>query len=315
MSSSELIPAEIRKLRAAYRERREQTLLDAASSAISLNTILTADETDFDAITPQMREAFGLAFPGNDLHASLSEIAGAADNAAEVTGFLNNWRGKYFEVLVRDRLNSGETVGDLTLGAGQTAVLATDISQPGWDLQILSADGLPVSEVQLKASSSLAYVKDALETYPSIEVLATDEVAEQIISDSVSSSGISNTDLQDEIKSPLDTVIDSPLEDIAEMLGHGLPVLVVVGTEGTMWLTGRQTLENALSRSANRLVKTGASMGVGGLLSLVGLGVVSLPASALTRIAMARYDTFNMAQARIRANADRVRGLGGIPAA
>ena len=91
-------------------------------------------------------------------------------------GFLSAWKGKYFEVLVRDELNAGEWVGDIHLEPGQTALLAESAIQPGWDLQIINSDGSVAQELQLKATESLSYVKEALERYPDIGVLTTDEV-------------------------------------------------------------------------------------------------------------------------------------------
>jgi hypothetical protein len=41
-----------------------------------------------------------------------------------------------------------------------------------------NADGSVAQELQLKATQSLSYVKEALERYPDIQVLATDDVLE-----------------------------------------------------------------------------------------------------------------------------------------
>ena len=74
-------------------------------------------------------------------------------------GHLGNIKGSYFEGLVADRLNSGEEVGELQLGEGQTAVLADSTTQPGWDMQILNADGEEAETLQDddKATESKAY--------------------------------------------------------------------------------------------------------------------------------------------------------------
>ena len=105
INNSGPVPKEIALLRDRYQERREQSLLDAAAAAISLNGIVNGDAINFDQITPQMREAFELSFPNDVLEERLSDLDTA--DPAELAGFMSNWRGKYFEVLVRDELNSG----------------------------------------------------------------------------------------------------------------------------------------------------------------------------------------------------------------
>ncbi|MDA0231874.1 MAG: hypothetical protein O3B04_02090 [Chloroflexi bacterium] len=305
--NSGLVPPEIVALRDRYRERREQSLLDAAAAVVSLNTILTADAIDFDAVTPQMREAFELAFPNDDLAERLAGLD--PDNAAQLTGFMNNWRGKYFEVLVRDELNTSGQVGDMVLGEGQNAVLASDLSQPGWDLRIVNDSGLPISEIQLKATESASYVREAIERYPDIGVLTTEEVAESIADIPVLSSGISNTDLDSEIAAPLDSLVDSPLQDVVEAIGMGLPVLLIAGTEGTMWLVGRQTFDRAMSRSIDRALKSGTAMAVGGLVAMAGGGVFSLPATMLTRLAFARHGAFSGLSQQVDFDIEKVRML------
>ena len=104
----------------------------------------------------------------------------AGRSPEELAGFVNGWKGKLFEVDVRDRLNAGEWVGDLHLEPSQTAQLAASATQPGWDLAIYDSHGAVVDQLQLKATDSLAYVKHALEQYPGIHVLTTAEVAQGV---------------------------------------------------------------------------------------------------------------------------------------
>lgn len=299
-----LVPVEVAALRDQYRERREQSLLDAAATAISMNAIIYADTIDYSAFTPQMMEAFSLSNPNSEITDRLASLD--FDNSDEVAGFLSNWRGKYFEVLVRDELNSGGQVGDLVLAEGQTAVLAENLSQPGWDLQIVSGTGLPVNELQLKATDSISYVKGAIERYPGIDVLTTDEVAASVIDEAVISSGVSNAELSEDLSEPLDGVLDSPLQDAIETFGMGLPVLLIAGTEGTMWLVGRQTFDSALTKSVDRAVKSGVAMAVGGLVALTGVSVLALPATVVTRLAITRYSVFDELGDRMDADTAKV---------
>lgn len=107
-----------RQLYQRYIKEREETLLDAAASAASIQALFLADEVDYSQITPQMEEAFHLAYPDMDI----GQLSGR--DPEQLQGVLNGWKGKYFEVLVRDRLNDGEWAGDIHLELGQKAVLA-----------------------------------------------------------------------------------------------------------------------------------------------------------------------------------------------
>ena len=309
--SDGLVPPTILAMRDRYRERTEQSLLDAAAAALSLNSILNADAIDYDAVTPQMRDAFELAFPNDVLEDRLAALD--VQDVNQLTGFMSNWRGKYFEVLVRDELNAHGQVGDLVLHEGQTAILAADISQPGWDLQILSESGVPVTELQLKATDSLDYVRTALERYPGIDIVATDEIASIVGDASVLSSGIENSELSSDLSEPLESVLDTPLQDVIEAFSAGLPVLLIAGTEGTMWLMGRHTFSKAVSRSTDRAVKTGLAMAVGSIVALAGAGVLSVPATVATRIAFSRHTAFSNLGNHIRTDTDTLRSIISLP--
>ena len=52
-------------------------------------------------------------------------------------------------------------------------------NHPGADVEFVVLDGDTISEVQLKAVSSAATIREHLAQYPEIEVVATTEVAEQ----------------------------------------------------------------------------------------------------------------------------------------
>lgn len=76
----------------------------------------------------------------------------------ELMGIVNSAKGKYFEYLVVEKLNAGETVGDVTLPDGYRAALAGSINQPGWDLRILDESGRTAELLQLKAKIGRAHV-------------------------------------------------------------------------------------------------------------------------------------------------------------
>ena len=299
-----------------YVKGREASILDAVAATAALHVLAFSDQVDADAITPQMEEAFRLAFSNVSVRMTLADrFAELGDSSEEVQrGFLNLLKGKYFEVIVKDKFNAGLSTGDLVPGPGQTAQLAPDPTQPGWDLRILNADGSTDEHLQLKATDSLRRISDALENTSEIRVLATDEAADQAVAnlpnpENVLRSGISDSQLESEVAAPLEPFLDSPLEDLFELVAPGLPFVLIIATEGTRVLMGRQDFEKAVHRAVDRGIKTGAAMSVGGLLALVDAGVISLPATFLTRIGIDRYRIHAGLSKRISANTELVRAL------
>ncbi|MCH8863681.1 MAG: hypothetical protein IID51_14430, partial [Proteobacteria bacterium] len=174
---------DIADLARRYEHRQQQEILDIAAVAadVSVDSILNLGlEPESN---PQLAEAFRLQYPHAD--PILPE-----DSIERLEGLSNGIKGKYFEVLVADRLNRGESLGELTLGAGQIAEIAESPTQAGWDLRIVSeGDGAVIDELQLKATESMSYVKSALVRYPGIRVVAPSEIdgiAEEILQTNIS---------------------------------------------------------------------------------------------------------------------------------
>ena len=262
----------------------QQSILSVAASTMAVNGLFLSDTIDENAITSQMQEAFDLAFPNVEI-AHLEKY-----DAVALTGIISSWKGILFEVELRDRLNSGEYIGEIQLGAGQRAELALDPSQPGWDIQILNADGTVDQVLQAKATESVSYVKEALEKYPDIEIVTTEEVATRWAEEIIDSER-SGEELEKEIMAPMKDLLDSGLEDFAELISPWLPVVVIAVTEGKKVMIGKQTLQVALNNSLDRAIKSGASIGVGGLLAMLGAGILSLPGSLLIQIGLDRWDS------------------------
>ena len=266
-----------------YIKKNEQALLDAAAAATAVSAIFLTDQIDMSQVTPQMAEAFSLAYPNVDI----SSLAGRSPD--EIEGFLWAWKGKYFEVLVRDKLNAGEWVGDIHLEPGQTAMLAESATQPGWDLQIVNSDGSIAQELQLKATESLSYVKEALERYPDIDVLATDEVGDA--AENIFSGGFSDQALEDTIRAPMEDLLDGPIEELLETVLPGLPFALIAIGEGRQVLMGRKTFDIAIQDGLSRAIKSGVAIGAGALVAFLDGGLLSIPTSILTRLGIDRYQT------------------------
>ena len=149
------------------RTRRNLTVLDIAAAASS-PALFAKGVEDLD---PRLQQAI------LDTNPSITQTRLFELDGNELQGAINAAKGKYFEYLVVDRLNTGEQVGDVILPTGYKAELAQSMTQPGWDLQIIGPDGGIAEYLQLKATDSVSYIKETLERYPDFQILATSEVA------------------------------------------------------------------------------------------------------------------------------------------
>jgi len=170
-----------------FQEGRNKTFIEASACSAAVMGLHIGAGFDPSELTPELQESFRLAFPNLDIE-DVGNYSGE-----QLEGLLQPWKGKLFEVSVRDRLNKGEWVGEYHLDPGQHAELAVSATQPGWDMQILSADGSVADLIQLKATNYVAYVESALDRYPEYNVLSTSELA----SHQGSIEGLNVSDLSD----------------------------------------------------------------------------------------------------------------------
>jgi hypothetical protein len=256
---------------------KEQLLTDIVTSCVALNSVINSFGVNHNKITPQMEEAFTLAYPNLNI-GSLGSY-----NEEQLSGIMQAWKGKYFEVQVRDSLNTGEWIGDLQLEAGQTATLAESPTQSGWDLQILNEDGNVDQLLQLKATDSLSYIKSTLEENPEFQILATEEVLKNAedITNLVIPSNIRNDELRSDLADPFATTI-------IDVLLPGLPFAIIALGEGRKVLIGKQDLNTAVNTAIERSIKSGVALSVGTIVYLLDGGLLSVPSTFLTRIGIDR---------------------------
>ena len=274
------IDTAIKGLYLKHLKKQTKPLLDTILETAALTGIVCGDRIVTEDITDQMRESFNLAFPQK----TISSLESMSNEQLE--GIVNAWKGKYFEVLVRDKLNAGEQVGDFVLENGQTAQLATDLTQKGWDLQIVDADGSILQEVQLKATSSLSYIKEAIANDTTYEVLSTSEISGAA---GAIDSGISNEELTAATKAPLESLIDSELINFLENYSIAFSFLIIIGTEGYQASRNKQTSGNAWQNIKDRSLLTSFALSAGVLAANVLGAPFSIPASLLTRMGLNRY--------------------------
>ncbi|PIQ13771.1 MAG: hypothetical protein CO125_11440 [Hydrogenophilales bacterium CG_4_9_14_3_um_filter_59_35] len=154
------------------------------------------------AVPEDVERAYQLAYPGLAANADFAETVRRMSSPDELQGLASGVKGKLFEIEYADYLNAGN------LPTGYQAELATSATQPGWDIQILGPDGHMKDVIQLKATDSIDYVREALDRYPHIDVVTTSEVQGQLLmrglSEHVTNSGISDSALQQVISDTTD---------------------------------------------------------------------------------------------------------------
>lgn len=192
--------AEYRERVAALYRRLEKITPRVSKRDAYLDTLAVGGETlaayaAFAVAVPEnVERAYQLAYPGLAANADFSETVRRMSSPDELQGLASGVKGKLFEIEYADYLNAGN------LPAGYQAELATSATQPGWDIQILGPDGHMKDLIQLKATDSVDYVREALERYPHIDVVSTSEVQGQLLmqglSEHVTDSGISDSALQ-----------------------------------------------------------------------------------------------------------------------
>lgn len=270
-----------------YRRRSEQEVLELAAIAadISIDDITNLGlETDSNL---QLHEAFRLANPSVNPE-SLVEKTGS-----ELQGYIGNTKGKYFEVLVRDRLNAGETLGELNLEPGQIAFMAESPTERDWDLEIVDQSGETAYEIELKATKTMSDVRKVLEENPNISVAVPDNL--DSTPHEVLGTGISYERLTQEAEDHIEELSDSSIENVAESSAEFafdvIPItslLVIVAIEGRQVVMGRATLRESVRRGGRRMVRSTAYGTVGATLAAAGLGMAAIPAVMGLRVVQGR---------------------------
>ena len=271
-----------------FEHRRQQEVLDIAAVAadVSLDSILNLGlEPEID---PLVMRALRLQYPKVDPES----LVGASED--RLRGLANGIKGKYFEVLVEHRLNNGKSVGELTLGPGQVARIAESPTQEGWDLEIVNTDdGTVVEALQLKATTSMSYVKSALTRYPDIRVAVPSEidgVAEEILQTNISDENLAEA-VQRHVGELGEDAVTDALHQSAELAFDAVPLVpavLVAVMEGRRILLGRSSVEESLQRGARRLGRSATFSTLGATLVALDAGLVSVPVTSAARIAWGR---------------------------
>lgn len=243
-----------------YQQYRNTRALDLAAVALALG----AQPQDIDALDPLAVKAL------QDTNPNFDPSAVGSYSDAQWMGIVNSAKGKYFEYLVVDELNTGGTVGDLTLPDGYTAELATSMTQPGWDLQITDSQGHVADLLQLKATESVGYLRDTLKRYPDIQILTTDEVAGGLPSSQmVLNSEMSENDLERAVNAAALHSDAGFLDEFWDAFNPLMPLLLIVATQGYQVVVNKQQVAGAMENAKARAARSLLAGGVGAVLKTV----------------------------------------------
>ena len=151
-----------------------------------------------------IEKAYEAAYPNLSSEISFTDKVKELSNDQEITGFISGIKGKLFELEYVDYLNSSH------LPNGYIASIADNANQQGWDIAIKGPNGEVAELLQAKATDSIYYVQQALEKYPTIDVVTTDEVYSHLVMSSVSenitNSGISLSTMTEQVELAVDGV-------------------------------------------------------------------------------------------------------------
>ena len=162
--------AEKFKQRTDPSKQDRETILD--SIAVGGETLFTYSL--HDSVPDDILQAYEFAYPDKAQSLSFQEAIESIPDGSLI-GFASVLKGKLFELRYVDWLNDGN------LPSEYQAALAESPTNPEWDIKVEGPDGQISQLIQAKATESTHYVQQALFQNPHIDVVATSEVAAQLM--------------------------------------------------------------------------------------------------------------------------------------
>jgi hypothetical protein len=262
------------------RSLTDSDYLDAAViGGVELKDIIAGNIAE-SRIAPDVVHAFHEQYP-NINEGFVATVHRLSGNPEQLRGLISGIKGKLFEDQYVSWLDHGH------LPAGYHAELAHHANNPIWDVLIKDSHGHVDNLLQLKATESASYVRQALDAHPGIDVVTTHEIFNRLSDNHdglahLIDSGIGNEALTDHAASAVGHA------DAASHLAFHLPLLAVgvaVVMELQRYRTGRQdmaqTVQQMGKRSLMALIATTAGWVAAGA---TGKTIIGLPAAVLTRM-------------------------------
>jgi hypothetical protein len=183
------------------------------------------------------------------------------------------------------------------------AELAASPTQEGWDVLIKDSHGQVIDQLQLKATESLSYIKDAIAAHPDIDVVATHEVFQHLddsgLGQHLTVTDFSDSNLTGHVQDQI-SVADVTPEFALPLLAFGIIALQSYRSYKRGQANAVQATRNAIKRGWRSLLCRGAAYAS---ILFSHEPTVGLPVSVLTRTTFARFD----AQQRFLALLDQYR--------
>lgn len=207
-----------------------------------------------------------------------------ADDPDRLMGLVSGIKGKLFELDYTDWLNHGH------LPPGLTAELAHHANNPGWDVVVHDAHGHVDTFLQLRATESLDYVREAIAAHPDIDVVVPHELYQKLVDhhDALAHILDSHETLQHINGYVADAVGHAETASAATHLPIVGPVLVIgiaVGLNYRCYRQGRITPVDALRNVGERGALAILASGAGWAATLMAHEpFIGLPTSVLVRL-------------------------------
>lgn len=186
--------------------------------------------------------------------ASEAELSDYLDGytADQLKGIANNIKGIYHEVLWVRQYNDTHT--------DTYAALFGATNHAGADIEIkFSGTDEVVDTVQLKATDSMAYVREHLERYPDIDVLVTNETAEHM--SEVHSSGIDNAEITGQVNHDLEAIAANTVGDRV-LNSAELSAAVSTGYELIAMLNGKKDFPQSVTDTVKKVGAASAATAI-----------------------------------------------------
>ena len=99
------------------------------------------------------------------------------------------------------------------------------------------------------------------------------------------------------------------MAELSDTITGALPFVIIAATEGTKVILGRKPMANGAKDASYRMLKTGAALGVGGVVASAAGFWAAIPATMGVRALFDRYRSKALTGLRVKSRTDRLREL------
>lgn len=177
---------------------------------------------DWRNVPDDLKEAYELLYPDNPFSLDEKFQEEAAEGASNLVGFVSNLKGKVAELRAEELLEDRFSGYDFSI--------AEDLSQPGWDLSGVNAEGHEILvQVKMGAEEYAYDVAEAMRDNPDTYFAVSQEIYRKVselspeLSHQLISLGESNLEFTQEVSEGLEILALNEGLDIPDGIGEMLP--------------------------------------------------------------------------------------------